>query len=93
MYHGAFLKYLITDKAIAGLDKLVNATDRRFKLHPYHRLGHSRDVFLGLAELLGEVFCGSFTGDLDKRELLAVARGVARRLTHAVLVISLHQVR
>lgn len=77
---------------IAGLDTLVNITNCHFKLHPCHQLEHSRDVLLGLAEFLGEVFCGGFAGDLDERELLAVARGVARSLTHAVLVIPLHQV-
>lgn len=54
---------------------------------------HSRDVLLGLAEFFGEVFRRGFAGDLDERELLAVARGVARSLAHAVLVIFLHQVR
>lgn len=63
-----------------------------FQRHTCERL-NSRDVLLRLAELLGEVFGGGFAGDLDERELLAVACGVARSLTHAVLVVPLHQVR
>lgn len=74
-------------------DTRVNFTNRHFKRQTCHQLEHSRDVLLRLAVLLGEVFGGGFAGDLDERELLAVACGVARGVTHAVLIIPLHQVR
>lgn len=51
----------------------------------------SRDVLLRLIELLGEVLGRRLAGYLDEGHLLAVARQVARSLTHAVVVVPLHQ--
>lgn len=82
--------YQIVYKMITGLNALVNIIHRHFKRDPCHQIEHSRDVLLGLAEFFGEVFCRRFAGDLDEGELLAVARGVARSVTHAVLVIPFH---
>lgn len=75
---------------ITGLDTLLQIATLTCSSH---QLEHSRDIFLRLAEFLREVLGGGFAGDLDERELFAVARGVARSLTHAVLVVPLHQVR
>lgn len=93
LYIMVFVRYLTIYKMVAGLDTLVKITNRHFKLQPCHQFEHSRDVLLRLAEFLGEVFCRGFAGDLDERELLAVACGVTWSLTHAVLIISFHQVR
>lgn len=48
-----------------------------------------RDVLLCLVEFLSEVFGWRLAGNLDKGHLFAVTRQVARRLTHAVVVVSL----
>lgn len=50
-----------------------------------------RYVLLCFVEFLGEVLGRSFAGYLDKGHLFAVARQVARRLAHTVVVVSLHE--
>lgn len=50
-----------------------------------------RDVLLCLVEFFSKVFGRRLAGDLDKGHLFAIARQVARRLTHAVVVVSLNK--
>lgn len=50
-----------------------------------------RDVLLCLVEFLSKVFGRRLAGDLDKGHLFTIARQVARRLTHAVVVVSLNK--
>lgn len=52
---------------------------------------HLRYVLLCFVEFLGEVLGWSFAGYLDKGHLFTVARQVARRFTHTVVVVSFHE--
>lgn len=50
-----------------------------------------RDVLLCLIEFFCEVLGRRLAGYLDKRHLFSVARQVARRLAHAVVVVPLYE--
>lgn len=50
-----------------------------------------RDVLLRLVEFLREVLGRRLAGYLDKGHLFSVARQVARRLAHAVVVVPLYE--
>lgn len=50
-----------------------------------------RDVLLCLVEFLCEVLGRCLAGYLDKGHLFSVARQVARRLTHAIVVVPLYE--
>lgn len=49
------------------------------------------NILLRLVVFLCEVFGGGLAGDLDKGQLFAVPRHVARCLTHAEIIILFHQ--
>lgn len=55
------------------------------------RASDLRDVLLCLVELLSEVLCRCLAGDLDKGHLFAITCQIARCLTHAVVIVSLHE--
>lgn len=79
---------------LASLDVVVffwffNGLLMWFHLDNHHQ--SSLDVLLWFVVLLGQVLSGGLAGDLDEGQLLAVPGHVAGRLTHAVVVVPLHQ--
>lgn len=57
----------------------------------YTGISDLRDVLLCLVEFLSKVFGRCLAGNLDKGHLFAIARQVTRRLTHAVVIVSLNK--